>query len=184
MHKKIPYIFTFISDFKKEEILKFNKNIGIIFRNYKKKYNKNVILKLKKLCKKKDQKLYLANHTKLAINLDLDGVYIPAFNKNFYSKKYKFKKNFLILGSAHNISEIKKKERQGVEVIFLSPLFKTKNYKRCLEIVRFNLLAILTNKKIVALGGINKRNLKRLKMTNTYGFSGISYFKNSLKNEK
>ena len=136
-----------------------------------------MILKLKKLCKKKDQKLYLANHAKLAINLDLDGVYIPAFNKNFHFNKYKFKKNFLILGSAHNISEIKKKEKQGVEVIFLSPLFKTKNYKKCLEIIRFNSLSILTNTKIIALGGINKKNLKRLKMTNTYGFSGISYFK-------
>ena len=29
-------MFTFISDFKKEEILKFNKNVGIIFRNYQK----------------------------------------------------------------------------------------------------------------------------------------------------
>ena len=177
MHKKIPYIFTFISDYKKEEILKFNKNIGIIFRNYEKSYDKDVILKTKELCKKKHQKLYLANHAKLAINLDLDGVYIPAFNKNFQSNKYKFKKKFLILGSAHNVSVIKKKEKQGAEVIFISPLFKTKNYKRCLEIIRFNSLSILTDKKIVALGGINKKNLKRLKMTNAYGFSGISYFR-------
>ena len=32
MHKIIPNIFTFISSFNKEEILKLNKNIGIIFR--------------------------------------------------------------------------------------------------------------------------------------------------------
>ena len=37
MHKIIPNIFTFISTFKKEEILNLNKNIGIIFRNYKDK---------------------------------------------------------------------------------------------------------------------------------------------------
>jgi len=40
MHKIIPNIFTFISKFKKEEISKLDKNIGIIFREYEKKYNK------------------------------------------------------------------------------------------------------------------------------------------------
>ena len=49
MHKKIPSIFTFISEFKKEQILKFNENIGIIFRNYEDKFNKNQIIELKQL---------------------------------------------------------------------------------------------------------------------------------------
>ena len=34
MHNKLPNIFTFISEFKKENISKLDKNIGIIFRNY------------------------------------------------------------------------------------------------------------------------------------------------------
>ena len=36
MHKKIPNIFTFISNFKKEEIEKLDKNIGIILEIIKK----------------------------------------------------------------------------------------------------------------------------------------------------
>ena len=44
MHKIIPNIFTFISNFKKEEILKLEKNVGIIFRNYEKIPEKNKIL--------------------------------------------------------------------------------------------------------------------------------------------
>ena len=69
MHNKIPNIFTFISDLKKEEILKLNKNIGIIFRNYKENNNKNKILKIKHFCKRNNRKFYLANNIKLAINL-------------------------------------------------------------------------------------------------------------------
>ncbi len=116
---------------------------------------------------------------KLAISLNLDGIYVPAFNKNVLIKKFKTKKNFLILGSAHNAHEIQEKERQGVEVIFLSPLFKTKKYKIKLGVTKFNILSRLTKKKVIALGGINKKNINMLKITNAYGFSGISFFFNN-----
>ena len=176
MHKIIPNTFTFISTFKEKEILNLNPKVGIIFRNYKDKININEILKLKQFCKLNNRNLYLANNIKLAINLNLDGIYIPAFNKNIIFGKFKTKKNFLKLGSAHDIKEIKEKEKQGVEVIFLSPLFKTKNYKNKLGIIKFNILSRLTKKKIIALGGINKKNINMLKITNAYGFSGISFF--------
>ena len=176
MHKKIPNIFTFISDFKKEKILSLNKDIGIIFRNYSEENNKYKILKIKHFCKSNNRRFYLANNIKLAIKLDLDGVYIPAFIKNLGIKNYSLKKKFLVMGSAHNINEIKQKEKQGIEILFLSPLFKTKNYKNGLGIIKFNFLSQLSKKKIIALGGINEKNIKKLKLTNTYGFSGISYF--------
>tara|TARA_Y100000591_G_scaffold330797_1_gene362839 strand:+ start:310 stop:846 length:537 start_codon:yes stop_codon:yes gene_type:complete len=176
MHKKIPNLFTFISAYKKEEISKLNKNIGIIFRDYKQKYDKNKLLELKKFCKSQNRKFYLANDLKLASTLNLDGVYIPAFNKTLGFLKYNLRKNFLILGSAHNLKEIRIKENQGVDIIFISPIFKTKNYKKGLEVVKFNILSKLSKKKIIALGGINKKNINNLNITNAYGFSGISYF--------
>jgi len=176
MHKKIPNIFTFISDFKKEEILNLNKNIGIIFRNYREENNKYKILEIKDFCKANNRKFYLANNIKLAINLNLDGTYIPSFIKSLEIQNYSLKKEFLIMGSAHNIYEIKQKEKQGIKILFLSPLFKTKNYKNGLGIIKFNFLSRLSKKKIIALGGINKKNIKKLKIANIYGFSGISYF--------
>ena len=65
-----------------------------------------------------------------------------------------------------------------MEIIFLSPLFKTKNYKQALNVIKFNILSKKSKKKIIALGGINKKNINNLKITNAYGFSGISYFLN------
>jgi thiamine-phosphate pyrophosphorylase len=87
---------------------------------------------------------------------------------------FSYKKNFLIIGSAHNNKEIKIKELQKVDILFLSSLFKhNKNY---LGINKFKLLSNLTNKKIVALGGITTKNKKKLKLLNCFGFAGISYF--------
>ena len=37
-------------------------------------------------------------------------------------------------------------------------------------------LCKLTNKKVIALGGINKTNIRKLNLLNVYGYSGISLF--------
>tara|TARA_Y200000002_G_C22588743_1_gene624204 strand:+ start:468 stop:986 length:519 start_codon:yes stop_codon:yes gene_type:complete len=167
--------YYFINKFDTKNINKQDKQTAIIFRNYaSKKTDQMLILKIKKYCKKKSLKFYLSNNIKLAIKLNLDGAYIPSFNRNLNHLAYSFKKKFNIIGSAHNLKEIKTKENQNVNKIFLSSLFK-KN-KNFLGINRFKLLDKLTNKKTVALGGISRKNLKQLKLINCFDFAGISYF--------
>jgi len=87
------------------------------------------------------------------------------------------------MGSAHNINEIRIKERQGVEIIFISPIFNTKKNKKQLGIVKFKLLSKETKKKVAALGGINKKNVSLLKMANINAISGIRFIE-ELSNEK
>ena len=119
-------------------------------------------------------KFYLSNNIQLAIKLNLDGAYIPSFNKNIKHLSYSLKKKFIIVGSAHNLKEIRIKEIQKVNKIFLSSLFKkNKNY---LGINRLKLLSTLTKKKIVVLGGITKKNKKQINLVNQSDFAGISYF--------
>ena len=174
MHFELPKIFSFINSYNENYIKRLNNNIAIIYRNYNKILDKNEILKIKKLCKKNGKKFFLANNIKLAIKLNLDGVYIPSFNKSLSHLGYSYKRNFKIIGSAHNLKEIKIKELQKVNKIFLSSIFK-KN-KNFLGINKFKLLSNLTKKKIVVLGGISKKNLKLLKLLNNPEFAGISFF--------
>ena len=103
-------------------------------------------------------------------------MYIPSFNKTINFNKNNFKKKFIIIGSAHSIKEIKIKEQQGVKLIFLSPLFKVNKKNKFLNPIRFNLLATTTSTKVIALGGINQSNFKKLNLVKSYGFAGISYF--------
>ena len=175
MHNKFLNNYYFINKFDQSHIDKQCKETTIIFRNYNKKIDKKLILYLKNYCKKKGNKFLLSNNIPLAINLDLDGVYIPSFNSNIKHLSYSFKKNFIILGSAHNLYEMRVKELQNVNAIFLSSIFKkNKNY---LGIYRFKLFSLLSKKKIIALGGISINNLKKLNLTNCFGFAGISFFK-------
>ena len=179
MHNKLPSYFFFIKTFNKEHIRKLDKKIAIIYRNYSDVHDKKNIIEIKRICKKDGRKFYLSNNLKLAINLNLDGIYLPSFNKKLDVGKINIKKKFIIMGSAHNIKEIRIKEKQGAKLIFISPLFKTKKNKNFLDIIKFNYLASKTTKKVIALGGITSKNLNKLKMVNAFGFAGISYFKNN-----
>ena len=132
-------------------------------------------MEIKKFCKKRNIKVYLSNHFKLALRLGFDGAYIPSFNKSLKHLNYNLKKNFTILGSAHNIKELRFKEKQNVEIIFLSSIFKiNKNY---LGLHKFINLKKLTNKNIIALGGVSLKNMKLISLTSCFGFAGISYFR-------
>ena len=167
--------YYFINNLDTNNIDKQDKQTTIIYRDYTNEtIDLKKILEIKKYCKKKLIKFYLSNNVKLAIKLDLDGAYIPSFNKSFKHLSYRHKKKFEIVGSAHNLKEIRVKENQNVKKIFLSSLFK-KN-KNFLGINKFKLLSKMTEKDIVILGGISNSNLKKLKLLNSQEFAGISYF--------
>ena len=167
--------YYFIDKFETKNIDRQDKQTVIIYRNYSSKMaNEDLILKIKKYCKKKGNKFYLSNNIKMAIRLNLDGVYIPSFNKTTKHLAYSFRKNFKIVGSAHNIKEIRIKEKQNVSKIFLSSLFKKNN--NFLGINKYRSLTQLTKKNTVALGGISKSNLRQLFLINQSEFAGISYF--------
>ena len=174
MHTNLPRVYYFINKFDKNNINKLNKNIALIYRNYNKNLDKSLIIKIKKYCKLKERKFFLANNVKLAFKLRLDGAYLPSFNNDLKHLNYPKRKNFFIIGSAHNYKEIKKKELQKVDIIFIASIFNKK--KTYLGFNKFISLTKLTKKKIIALGGINEKNLKKLKLLDIYGYSGISLF--------
>ena len=174
MHNKFLNKYYFINKFNQCHIDKLNKGVTIIFRNYKHKIDQNLIIKIKNYCKKRGNIFLLSNNIKLAIRLDLDGAYIPSFNKDKKHLSYSFKKNFIILGSAHNVYEIRTKELQNIKAICISSIFKkNKNY---LGVYKFKLLSLLTKRPLIALGGISDTNLKKLSLTRCSGFAGISFF--------
>tara|TARA_X000000368_G_C22722142_1_gene575792 strand:- start:401 stop:661 length:261 start_codon:yes stop_codon:yes gene_type:complete len=84
------------------------------------------------------------------------------------------KNKFILIGSAHNLYEIRIKEKQNVSLFFVSSLFK--KYEKYLGLYKFINLSKFTKRKIVALGGINKNNLKKLSMLRIQGFAAIRFF--------
>ena len=168
--------YYFINKFNISELKGLNSDIKLIFRNYKENNPGPIIEDLRSFCKKKGQKLFISNNLKIALKYDLDGLYIPSFNKLNNFRNFTFKKEFKLIGSAHNLKELKIKERQGCKEIFISPIFFNPKNKYYLDIIKFNNLALNTKVKVIALGGINTSNSKKLKLTKSVGIGGISIF--------
>ena len=99
---------------------------------------------------------------------------MPSFNKEIRTNCYSLKRKFQVIGSAHNIKEIQIKQKQGVKEIFISSLFKKNN--NFLGLNKFNNLIGQSKINKIALGGIHKRNIKKLRLLNISGFAAISYF--------
>ena len=169
-------VYYFIDEFNKKEIEKLSSKISLIYRNYENKNSSTEFKKLVLFCKNKRRKVYISNNLKAAIKYNFDGLYIPSFNKCLSFRNI-VKDKFEILGSAHNIIELKIKEKQGCSGIFLSPIFRNNKKKKYLGVVKANLLKNLTNNKIILLGGINFKNLKKLKMCAPSGIAAISWIK-------
>jgi len=176
MHK-YKNIYYFIDDFNKKELIKLDKKIGLIYRNYNRNKKNKDLIDLINFCKKKKFQLFISNNYKIALKYKLNGLYIPSFNKSLRFNNILFKKDFKIIGSAHNISEIKIKEKQNCSEILVSPLFKTKNNRKRLDIIKFNLMVLNFKKKFIALGGINFGNFKKINLTKSVGFASITWIK-------
>jgi thiamine-phosphate pyrophosphorylase len=177
MHK-FKEIYYYIDNFNRKELINIclKKKINLIYRNYNKEQNFNQLNKLRAFCKNYLLKLYISNDIKLAIKLKANGLYIPSFNKkkkffNLSNKKFK------IIGSAHNVQEVKNKIAQGCSSVILGPIFKTQKSNHFLDVVKFNLICSQNETNIISLGGINEKNFKRLLITKSNGFASISWIK-------
>ena len=115
MHNFFEQKYYFTNKFDTEILNKLDKQTVVIYRNYTNKIDINKIIKLKNYFKKINKSFYLSNNIKLAIRLDLDGAYIPSFNHKMSHLSYTLKKKFHIIGSAHNLKEIRIKEKQNVK---------------------------------------------------------------------
>ena len=176
MHKYLPNFFIFLDQYNNQIFKNNNTNIGVIYRNYKASNRETELIKIAKECKKKRYPLYVSNDMKLALKVGADGIYIPAFNKTkrFLNTE---KRNLVILGSAHNQKEIREKISQKCKAIFLSPVFNVEKSKNFLGLHKFNFLSYTNRVKILALGGINKKNIRLLRLLHAGGFGGIRIFK-------
>ena len=175
MHIQSLKKYHFIDDFNHTKLKKLSRNINLIWRARSDQINIKLLKKTAIFCKKNRIKLFLANNVRLAIKLGLDGVYLSAHNKRIRSSSFCLKKNFLVIGSAHNARDIEIKKRQRVQELFISPIFKDKN-RSAIGLHKSKYIYELFKGNKIALGGINAKNLKLLKLLNFTGFAGIKYF--------
>ena len=180
MYQKKLKCYVFLEDINniiKQNLLKF-KNINVIIDKKPDINQKNNLLIIQ-FCKTHRIPFFLKDNYNQCIKHGSSGIFISSQNKNTI-KPVLLKKKFKILGSVHNQQEYFQKIRQGCTLFFLSPLFYNKKYSKnnILGTIKFNLITSQWKKSISALGGINYKNIKEIRMLKI----GSVGFKNLIKN--
>ncbi len=125
------------------------------------------------------KKIVIHSHFQLAKEFQLKGVHFTEKirkSKNIAST-LKRKKIKIISSSFHSINEIKRSRRE-YEYVFLSPIFDSlskNNYKSGFTLDALKKFLKTNKNNIVALGGINDKNIEKVKKVGFSGAATIGY---------
>lgn len=131
--------------------------------------------KIYKLCKKYNA-LFIVNDLKnFSRNRFCDGVHLTSKNL-LHGNINEISSNYIIIGSCHNIDEIRICNRFKFKFIVISPVLDS-GKKIGIGWHNFKILADKSNAPVFALGGMDyKRDLNTVKSFGGTGIASISYF--------
>ena len=173
------YVFLYdINNLIKGNLVKFS-NINIIIDiNDNTSKNLENQLTIIKFAKKNRIPFLIKNDFQKCVKYKANGIFISSDNKKI-TKPILLKKNFHIVGGAHNQLEYTQKSKQKCDLLMMSPLFFNEKYSknRILNITKFNSKTIHWDIDLCALGGINSKTLKKIRLTKcvAVGFKKIIY---------
>lgn len=150
----------------KDNLVKF-RNINIIIDiNENNSKNLENQLSIIKFAKKNRIPFLIKNDFQKSVKYKANGILLSSDNKKI-TKPILLKKNFYIAGSAHNQFEYAQKLKQKCHLLMLSPIFFNEKYSKnkILDILKFNNKTINWKANLCALGGINSKTLKKIKLT-------------------
>ena len=174
---KIPHLWLFTDDIKTQNLQKFlakiPQNSGIVIRNYLSEDRLKIIESIRRNSKRKNLTLLIGEKSNRI--RDISGLHLPKWH---YQKRKINKKQILSI-SAHGIIDKRRIINSKADLIFLSPIFRTSSHpnSRPLGTIKFGLIARQFSKPVIALGGINKNNIKKLKNLPIEGVAGIDFLK-------
>ena len=169
-----------INNLIKDNLVKFS-NINIIIDiNENNSTNLENQLSIIKFAKKNRIPFLIKNDFQKSVKYKANGIFLSSDHKKII-KPILLKKNFYIIGSAHNQLEYAQKCKQKCHLLMLSPLFFNEKYSknRILNILKFNNKTIDWKANICALGGINSKTLNKVRLTKCVAVAFKKFISNS-----
>jgi thiamine-phosphate pyrophosphorylase len=145
---------------------------GVIYRHYHLDAvaRKFLFGQVMRICRRRGHVLLLAGDERTAIRWRADG---------FHQRSQRASR-LLHSAPVHNVREIAGMKAASPDLVFLSPIFATNSHPgaRPLGPLAFNRLATLVSSgRIIALGGMNRRNAHMLSPRLVHGWAAIDAFK-------
>ena len=179
-HKtNLPNLWLFTDSHKTLKPVELSKRLpiksGVIIRNYNNSKNKKTIIKdILNVKKRRMLTVLISGEYKRGLNTD--GNHFPQWANPINNG------NKITSMSFHHAKDLRKSINLKADLIFISPVFPTTSHKnkQYLGVIKLGLMARLFKKHVIALGGINNKNIKRLRSLRISGCAGIDLFTKDL----
>ncbi len=121
------------------------------------------------ICRRCDHLLVLSGTSQQAKDWGADGAYGPARKLGKVMGIGRF-------ATVHDLLEMSRAERYGIDAMFLSPVFPTRSHPdgRCLGAENFLFIASNATKPVIALGGMNAERAAQLCWDRWAAIDGLS----------
>ena len=168
-----------------EKIFKTNK-IAFFQLRLKKEKIENLIKigkKIKKICKKYKVKFIINDNPFLAKKINADGCHLGQKDMNILDTKKIFKKKIIGITCHNSLKLAKIAKKNGADYLALGAFNQTNTKKVKFRATIKDLLNVrkFTNMPIVAIGGINNKNYKKLLLNNANFLAISGYIWNNKK---
>jgi len=157
-------------------ILRLPAGSGFIFRHYDQPGREAMARELLRLCRKRRIMFLLAGDWRMALRVAADGVHFPEGLAHQAGAMRRVKPDALVTVAAHGLRSMHLARHFGADAILLSPVFATQSHPggAVLGPARFARAAHRFSVPVIALGGLNRGNVRRLKGGGAAGIAGIS----------
>ena len=144
-------------------------------KNLKSKDYSRISRKIYNICKKYDASYIINDYSNFSLNKYCDGIQLTSNNLKEI-RKMNLDKRYILIGSCHNIDEIKICNNLEVNLILISPVFSTSN-KTGIGWKKFKELVNESKIPVFALGGLNyPDDIENVKINGGVGIAASKYF--------
>ena len=157
-------------------ILRLPAGSGFIFRQYDHPERERMAQTFLRLCRKRRIVFLLAGDWRMALRIHADGVHFPQGQAHQARAIRTVRPDAIVTVAAHNLRSMHRAHHFGADAILLSPVFATQSHPggAVLGPARFAHAAHKFPVPVIALGGLNRGNVRRLKGSGAAGIAGIS----------
>ena len=144
-------------------------------KNLKSKDYSRISRKIYNICKKYDASYIINDYSNFSLNKYCDGIQLTSNNLKEI-RKMNLDKRYILIGSCHNIDEIKICNNLEVNLILISPVFSTSN-KTGIGWKKFKELVNESKIPVFALGGLKyPDDIENVKINGGVGIAASKYF--------